>query len=97
MEVPAQAIAQHADAIADGHLQLVPPDEAAGDVFSALLACQEDWIVLATASLWHQPHRLAMVQRQLIREPQRDLQHGDRPDRAGAQAAAQEPGRPASS
>ena len=67
----------HADAIADGHLQLVPPDEAAGDVFSALLACQEDWIVLATASLWHQPHRLAMVQRQLIREPQRDLFPGD--------------------
>ena len=67
----------HAEDIADGILQLVPPDEDAGDALSALLACQRDWIVLAASSLWHQPHRLAMVQRQLIRAPQRDLFPGE--------------------
>jgi len=67
----------HKEAIAEGKLQLVSPDEEAGDALSALLACQCNWIVLTSSSLWHQPHRLAMVHRQLIREPQRDLFPGD--------------------
>ena len=67
----------HAQAIADGNLQLVLPDEDDRDALSTLMACKRDWIVLAATSLWHQPHRLVMVQRKLIREPQRDLFPGE--------------------
>ena len=43
----------------------------------ALLAHSADWIIPASSGLWAQPHRWAMIQRMLVRQPERDLFAGD--------------------
>jgi hypothetical protein len=68
---------EHAEAIAKGDLTLVQADDDPDNALSSLLACQSDWVVLETAALWKQPHRFALLLRQLIRQPQRDLHPGD--------------------
>ena len=67
----------HSEAIAKRQLTLVRQDEDSEDALHSLLACRCDWIVVETTALWQQPHRFALLQRQLIRQPQRDLFPGD--------------------
>ena len=68
---------QHAEAIAAGQLQLVQPSRKSDNVLPSLLATNHHWVVLASTALWTQPHRWALIQRLLTREPQREVFPGD--------------------
>ena len=68
---------RHAEAIAAGELLLVQPTQDPGDALPALLASTSDWIVPATPGSWKHPHHWAMIQRQLIRQPDRNVLAGD--------------------
>ena len=64
---------QHAEAIDTGKLQLVQPSTESDNVLPSLLATQHHWVVLTSNALWTQPHRWTLIQRLLIREPQREV------------------------
>ena len=68
---------RHAEAIDAGELLLIQPAQEADDALPALLASSADWIIPASPGLWSQPHRWALIQRQLVRQPERDLFAGD--------------------
>ena len=67
----------HGKAIDAGELELVQPSQDADDALPALLASSADWIIPASPGLWTQPHRWALIQRQLIRQPDRNVFAGD--------------------
>ena len=66
-----------AEAIDAGELLLIQPAQEADDALPSLLASSADWIIPASKALWSHPHRWAMIQRQLVRQPERDLFAGD--------------------
>ncbi|CRY91207.1 rhamnan synthesis F family protein [Synechococcus sp. WH 8103] len=68
---------RHSEAIDAGELLLIQPAQEADDALPALLASSADWIVRASPGLWTQPHRWALIQRQLIRQPERNVFAGD--------------------
>ena len=68
---------KHAEAIAAGELQLIPSAHDPEDAMPALLAHSADWIIPASPGLWAHPHRWALIQRLLVRQPERNLFAGD--------------------
>ena len=65
------------EAIQNNELILVQPSHEPGDALEALLDSDHDWIVVASTTAWDQPHRWALLQRQLIQQPDRDVFPGD--------------------
>ena len=64
-------------AIQNNELVLVKASREPGDVLEALLDSDHDWLVVASTTAWDQPHRWALLQRQLIQQPDRDVFPGD--------------------
>ena len=67
----------HGETIDAGELELIQPSQDADDALPALLASSADWIIPASPGLWTQPHRWALIQRQLIRQPERNVFAGN--------------------
>ena len=65
------------EAIKNNELVLVKSSPDPGDVLEALLDSDHDWLVVASKAAWDQPHRWALLQRQLIQQPDRDVFPGD--------------------
>lgn len=65
------------DAIRKDELKIVNPSSQPGDILESLLTIDHDWIVVASATAWKQPHRWALLLRQLIQQPDHDLFSGD--------------------
>ena len=65
------------EAIQNNELVLVQPSHEPGDVLEALLDSNHDWIVIASTTAWDQPHRWALLQRQLVQQPDHDVFPGD--------------------
>ena len=65
------------EAIHTNELVLVKPNDQPGDILESLISIDHDWIVAASASAWKQPHRWALLLRNLIQQPDHDLLPGD--------------------
>ena len=65
------------EAINNNELTLVNSSDETGDVLEMLLNSDHDWIVVVSQATWAQPHRWALLQRQLIQQPDRDVLPGD--------------------
>ena len=65
------------EAIQKNRLKIVNPSTQPGDILKPLININHDWVVVASATAWNQPHRWALLLRHLVQLPNQDLIPGD--------------------
>ena len=65
------------ESIQKNRLKIIRTSSQHGDVLESLLNIDHDWIAVASPTAWNQPNRWALLERKIIRQPDRHLFSGD--------------------